>query len=66
VPYSNILEEEISSDDILQSLLNPLPKSFDSAPEFSFEHLHELRKLVEAEDPELNGYIFDDSCLRVA
>jgi len=66
VPYSNVLEEEVFSEDILQSIIKPLPNSFDSAPEFSLEHLRELRKLVEAEDPEMNGYVFDDSCLRTA
>jgi hypothetical protein len=65
VPYSNILEEELSSEDVLQSIINPRPDSFDSAPEFSLEHLCALRKLVEAEDLEMGRYVFDDSCLRV-
>lgn len=66
MPYSDILHEEIRPEAILQAGNRPRLESFDSAQEFSIERLRELRKLVEAEDQELNGFVFDDSCLRVA
>jgi hypothetical protein len=65
VPYADVLEAEVSFDEILQNV-KPRLESFDSAQEFSLEHLRAVRKLVKSEDLELDGYVFDDSCLRVS
>jgi hypothetical protein len=40
----------------------PFLVSFDSAREFSVEHLVEVSWLVEHQDDELEGYVFED-CL---
>ena len=40
--------------------------SFDSGQECSLEHFLEVRRLVEREDRELKGYVFDDECLHVS
>lgn len=40
----------------------PFLVSLDSAPEFSLDHLLEVRWFVEHEDDELQGYVFED-CL---
>ena len=66
MPYSNILEVEISRERIPQAVLKPRLESYDSAEEFSLDHLREVYKLVQLENHELDGYVFDDSCLRVA
>ena len=66
VPYADVLEAEISIEPILETVIKPRPESFDSGPEFSLDHLRNLYKLVEAEYGDLDGYVFDDSCLRVA
>jgi hypothetical protein len=44
----------------------PHPASYDSNQEFSLAHRLELIRLVEKEDRELTGYVFDDACLRVS
>jgi len=62
VSYSAVLEAEI----FLPVETKPHLDSLDSGQECSMAHLLELYRLVEAEDPELKGYVFDDSCLRVA
>ncbi len=64
MPYASVLEAEISQEAIMQTLIRPRLESLDSGPEFSVEHLRELYKLVEVEH-ELDGYFFDDACLRV-
>lgn len=66
MPYSAILDEELSAETLLPHAKHPRLQSFDSAEEFGLEHLREVRKLVEDEDPELHGYVFDDSCVRAA
>ena len=66
MPYSAILDEEISTETFGPHAKHPRLESFDSAEEFGLDHLRELRKLVEAEDPALHGYVFDDSCVRAA
>lgn len=66
MPYLANLDEEISQEAFLPEATRPHPESFDSAEEFSIEHLRELLKLVEAEDPKLNGNVFEDSCVRAA
>jgi hypothetical protein len=43
----------------------PRLTSFDSGQEFSLEHLLAVYKLVEREDSRLEGYVFDDTILRV-
>lgn len=66
MPYSSVLEAEISQETVLQTLLRPRLESFDSGPECSFEHLLELYRMVEIEHHDLEGYVFDDSCLRIS
>jgi len=65
VPYSDVLEVE-TAETFLKVETKPRLDSLDSGHEFSLAHLLELYRLVEAEDRELDGYVFDDSCLRVA
>jgi hypothetical protein len=43
----------------------PRLTSFDSGQEFSLERLLATYKLVEREDFDLEGYVFDETCLRV-
>ena len=51
-----------------QPLENAKPQltSFDSSLEFSYEHLVNVCKLVEREDHEFDGYVFDDECLGIS
>jgi len=65
-------------DPVIEAEGKPLPESFihaetkprldsyDSAQEFSLQHLVQLYKLLEIEDYELDGYVFDDTCLHAA
>lgn len=46
--------------------IKPSPTSFDSGQEFSLEQLRSLYNMLESEDRELDGLVFDDACLRVA
>ena len=68
MPYSEVLEAEtfLQVETIPHLETKPHLESLDSGQECSMAHLLELYRLVEAEDPELSGYVFDDSCLRVA
>jgi hypothetical protein len=69
VPYSDVLEVEtdvLEAKTFLKVETKPQLDSLDSGHEFSLAHLLELYRLVEAEDRERDGYVFDDSCLRVA
>jgi hypothetical protein len=57
-------------------VLEPVPRaqtegkprltSHDSGQECSIEHWLEVVKLVEKADLDLDGYVFDDSCLFVS
>jgi len=40
--------------------------SYDSAEEFSLAHLLQLYQMVEHDQREEDGYVFDDTCLNVA
>jgi hypothetical protein len=40
--------------------------SLDCGQECCLAHLLELYRLVEREDPELKGYVFDDECLGIS
>jgi hypothetical protein len=70
---SVVLDEPVME---IPSITEPMPSpqaeskpqliSFDSSQECSLEHLLELFKLVESEDRELKGYVFDDDYLRVS
>lgn len=62
MPFSNVIEAET----ILQRKSQLNLESYDSGNECSFAHLVELYKLVEAEEHDLDGYVFDESCLGVA
>ena len=53
------------TETFLQVETKPQIDSLDSGPECSLAHLLELYRIVEAEDRECEGYVFDDSCLRV-
>jgi hypothetical protein len=44
----------------------PHPMSFDCGQECCLAHLLELYRLVQKEDPELKGYVFDDECLGIS
>ena len=48
-----------------QAESKPRLTSHDSGQECSLEHLLALYKLVEEVDLDLDGYVFDDSCLFV-
>lgn len=56
----------------LQPIQQPLGQarphldSHDSSHEFSLNHLLEVITLVEREEFDLDGYVFDDSCLFVS
>jgi len=62
VQYSTVLDPVRRP----QAESKPRLKSFDSSHEFSPEHWLEVCKLVEREDFDLDGYVFDDSCLFVS
>ena len=64
--YSDVLEAEPFLQVEMQAETRPHLDSFDSAHECSLAHLLELYRMVEVEDHELDGYVFDDSCLRVS
>ena len=40
--------------------------SLDCGQECCLAHLLELYRLVQREDPELKGYVFDDECLGIS
>ena len=56
----------IHSDSLVLIDSKPSPDSFDSAHEFSLARLLEVYRLVNLEDEELEGYVFDDECLYVS
>lgn len=62
----DVLEAEVSVERLLNVEIRPHLDSFDSGQECSLDHLRELYRLLEAEYQEFDGYVFDDSCLRVA
>jgi hypothetical protein len=62
VQYSTLLDVELS----VPTERKPRLESLDSGPECSLAHLLRLYRLVENEDHSLDGYVFDDSCLRVS
>lgn len=59
MPFSTVLEPET----FLRGDTKPHLESHDSGHECSLAHLLELYRLVEVEEHELDGYVFDDSCL---
>ena len=62
MPYSALLDVEFTAPTVKK----PRLESLDSGPECSLSHLLQLYKLVEVEDHELDGYVFDDCCLHVS
>lgn len=66
MPESDVLEAEVSVERFLKVEIRPHLDSFDSGQECSVDHLRELYRLLETEYQDLDGYVFDDSCLRVA
>jgi hypothetical protein len=48
-----------------QAQSKPHLTSYDSSPEFSLPHWLELIRLVERNDREPEGYVFDDACLHL-
>lgn len=59
--YSALLEVEA----FVPKEEKPELESLDSGPECSLAHLLKLYRLVECEDHELDGYVFDDASLGV-
>jgi len=59
---SILLDSELSRE--VQN--KPRAYFYDSDQECSLQHLLELYTLFETEEHELDGYVFDDTCLRVA
>lgn len=53
----------LASPQFLHALQRPPLKSLDSGQECSLDHWLEVAWLVEHEEDELQGYVFDDSCL---
>ena len=49
-----------------QTQSKPPFSSYDPSPEFSLSHWVELIRLVENEDREPQGYVFDDACLHIS
>ena len=49
-----------------QATSKPRLTSLDSGQECSLEHWLAVCKLVEREDIELEGYVFDETCLHVS
>ena len=60
--YCNVLEAE----SCLHTETKPRLDSYDSGEECSMDHLRELFRLLEVEDHDLDGYLFDDFSLHVA
>jgi hypothetical protein len=60
--YSPVLEP-VSP---VQAESKPRLTSHDSGQECSLEHWLEVYRLVEKEEFDLDGYVFDDSCLFVS
>jgi hypothetical protein len=63
------MQYSLGSDPIVvphQAQSKPRLTSYDPSPEFSVAHCLELIKLVETDDREPQGYVFDDSCLLVS
>ena len=48
-----------------QAQSKPHLTSYDSSPEFSLPHWLELIRLVERDDREPEGHVFDDACLHL-
>lgn len=60
--YSPVLEPVSRA----QTESKPRLTSHDSGQECSLDHWLEVYRLVEKEDFDLDGYVFDDSCLFVS
>ncbi|MGA7342994.1 MAG: hypothetical protein WBE72_05520 [Terracidiphilus sp.] len=50
----------------VQTESKPRLTSHDSGHEFSLDHWLEVYQLVEKEEFELEGYVFDESCLFIS
>ena len=59
MPYSIVPDLVAPS----QAQSKPILSSYDSGQEFSLVHWLEVRRLVELEEGESKGYVFDDSLL---
>jgi hypothetical protein len=62
------MQYSLVSDPVVlpQAQRKPHLNSYDSGPEFSHTHWLELITLVEREDREPQGYVFDDACLHLS
>jgi hypothetical protein len=60
--YSAVLEPASRP---VQAACKPRLTSLDSGQECGLEHWLEVCKLVEREDSDLEGYVFDETCLRI-
>lgn len=74
MPYSTLLDSDPQIEaehwGLPESLTpldaKPLLESLDSAHEFSLERFLEVYRMVEFEDAEVHGYVFDDTILHAA
>lgn len=62
------MQYSLVSDPVVphQAQNKPHLASYDPGPEFSLAHWLELITLVEREDREPQGYVFDDACLHIS
>jgi hypothetical protein len=62
------MQYSLVSDPVVppQAQSKPHLNSYDSSPEFGPTHWLELIRLVEREDREPKGYLFDDACLHIS
>ncbi len=65
MPTLELIHSETVQRTNLQTGNKPYLTSFDSGQEFSLEQLKTLYNLLQSEDEELDGLVFDDTCLRV-
>ena len=65
MPTLELIHSETVEQTNLQTGIRPHITSFDSGQEFSLEQLKALYNLLQSEDEELDGLVFDDACLRV-
>jgi len=62
------MQYSLVSDPVVphQGQSKPHLASYDQRQELSLAHWLELIKLVEREDREPQGYVFDDACLHIS
>jgi hypothetical protein len=67
IPPGSVLSSQTAGPTLSTPKENkPQLISFDSTQEFSLEHVLEVCRLVEIEDHEPEGYVFEDESLMVS